>query len=42
MDLRFDLVVGANRPIIELNEIFKGCTALLDTGAILPVWTKKG
>lgn len=41
MDLRFDLVVGANRPIIELNEIFKGCTALLDTGAIIPVWTKK-
>lgn len=41
MELIFDLAVGTNRPIIELNEIFQGCTALLDTGAIIPVWTKK-
>ena len=29
-----------DRPLIELNDIFEGCTALLDTGALIPIWTK--
>lgn len=41
MDLTFDLAVKTNRPIIKLDYIFTGCTALLDTGAIIPVWTKE-
>lgn len=30
----------AERPILLLDEIFEGCTALLDTGALIPMWTK--
>lgn len=29
-----------DRPLIELDKVFSGCTALLDTGALIPVWTK--
>lgn len=28
-----------DRPILELDSLFKGCRALLDTGAKFPVWT---
>lgn len=34
MNLRFDIVSGANRPIVEQ----KGLTLLFDTGASTPVW----
>lgn len=40
MEIVYRLEDKTNRPIIRLNEIFPGCTALLDTGAIIPVWTK--
>jgi hypothetical protein len=34
-------LVEADRPIVRLDNIFKGCTALIDTGALFPVWTKE-
>ena len=40
MEQRFDLEVSADRPILRLDYIFPGCTALIDTGALFPVWTK--
>ena len=36
----FNMQNDADRPIIMLDSIFPGCTALIDTGAIIPVWTK--
>lgn len=36
----FSLDDTVERPVIVLNEIFEGCSALLDTGALIPVWTK--
>lgn len=27
-----------SRPIIELDSVFPGCRALIDTGALFPVW----
>lgn len=40
MEQRFDLEVCADRPILRLDHLFPGCTALIDTGALFPVWTK--
>lgn len=40
MTLIYNLEEYANRPIIRLDTIFRGCTALLDTGALFPLWTK--
>lgn len=40
MEQIFTLQPGTNRPIIKLDDIFPGCTALIDTGAVFPVWTK--
>lgn len=40
MKLIYNLEEYANRPIIRLDTIFRGCTALLDTGALFPLWTK--
>ncbi|MCR5323396.1 MAG: hypothetical protein K6E85_09025 [Lachnospiraceae bacterium] len=40
MIVKFELDTAADRPILKLDHIFKGCTALLDTGAVFPVWTK--
>lgn len=40
MEIIYRLEDRTNRPIIKLDKIFTGCTALLDTGAIIPVWTK--
>lgn len=34
------LVEDYERPVIELDMLFKGCTALVDSGALIPVWTK--
>ncbi|MCM1267880.1 MAG: hypothetical protein NC302_08250 [Bacteroidales bacterium] len=33
-----ELIGGSLRPIIELD-LFPGCLALIDTGAVIPVWT---
>ncbi len=40
MEQEFDLEVSADRPILRLDHLFPGCTALFDTGALFPVWTK--
>lgn len=40
MEQRFDLEMSADRPILRLDYLFPGCTALIDTGALFPVWTK--
>lgn len=40
MNVRLDLEEYTNRPIIKLDNIFPGCNALLDTGALFPLWTK--
>ncbi len=40
MEIIYRLEDKTNRPIIKLDKVFPGCTALLDTGAIIPVWTK--
>lgn len=40
MNLTYNLEEYTNRPIIRLDTIFRGCTALLDTGALFPLWTK--
>ncbi len=36
----FSLIHSAQGPVLLLSNIFQGCTALLDTGALFPVWTK--
>ncbi len=33
-----ELIGESLRPIIELD-LFPGCLALIDTGAVIPVWT---
>lgn len=40
MEIIYNLEENVNRPILKLDEIFSGCTALVDTGAVFPVWTK--
>ncbi len=40
MEQRFELDVSASRPVLRLDHLFPGCTALIDTGALFPVWTK--
>ena len=40
MENRYSLQLDVNRPIIQLDNLFPGCTALIDTGAVIPVWTK--
>lgn len=40
MENIFWLDRNAQRPIMRLDNIFPGCSALLDTGALFPVWTK--
>ncbi len=40
MEQIYDLEVSADRPILRLDNLFPGCTALIDTGALFPVWTK--
>jgi len=37
----FNLRSDTDRPLIILDDIFIGCTALIDTGALIPVWTKE-
>ncbi len=41
MDRVFELDPLVRRPLIKLDDIFVGCTAMLDTGALIPVWTKR-
>lgn len=38
---RFPLDPDVKRPLILLDELFRNCTALIDTGALIPVWTKQ-
>ncbi len=40
MEEIIDLNPDVQRPLIKLNDVFKGCTALIDTGALVPIWTK--
>lgn len=40
MENTYSLQADVNRPIIHLEKLFPGCTALIDTGAVIPVWTK--
>lgn len=37
MEMIYRLEDKANRPIIKLDQLFPGCTALLDTGAIMHI-----
>lgn len=41
MQLTLKLDANARRPVVKLNW-FNGCRALLDTGALFPVWTASG
>lgn len=41
MQLTLKLDANARRPVVKLDW-FYGCRALLDTGALFPVWTAKG
>ena len=41
MILKYPLDPDASRPLIQLDSIFRNCTALIDTGALIPVWTKQ-
>lgn len=36
-----ELVNEVDRPLIRADELFDDCTALFDTGALIPVWTKE-
>lgn len=36
----FKLQRGSTRPVIILDGIFPGCSALIDTGARVSMWTK--
>ena len=40
MKVAIPLDKNVKRPVICLDEMFPGCTALIDTGALIPVWTK--
>ena len=41
MQLTLKLDANARRPVVKLDWFF-GCRALLDTGALFPVWTASG
>ena len=41
MQLTLKLDENARRPVVKLDW-FNGCRALLDTGALFPVWTANG
>jgi len=41
MQLTLKLDASARRPVVKLDW-FNGCRALLDTGALFPVWTANG
>lgn len=41
MQLTLNLDAEARRPVVKLDW-FNGCRALLDTGALFPVWTANG
>lgn len=40
MEQVFEIEEKSTRPLIKLFDIFPGCTALLDTGARMAMWTK--
>ena len=39
MKIRLDCDDSFSRPVVNLFNIFPGCKALIDTGALFPVWT---
>jgi hypothetical protein len=39
MKIRLDCDSSFSRPVVNLDKIFPGCQALIDTGALFPVWT---
>lgn len=39
MNVHFECDDSFSRPVINLDNIFPGCKALIDTGALFPVWT---
>lgn len=41
MQLTLQLDATSRRPVVKLGW-FNGCRALLDTGALFPVWTSDG
>ena len=41
MQLTLKLDANSRRPVVKLSW-FNGCRALLDTGALFPVWTANG
>ena len=39
MKIRLSCDISFSRPVVNLDNIFLGCLALIDTGALFPVWT---
>jgi len=39
MKVHFECDDSFSRPVINLDRVFPGCKALVDTGALFPVWT---
>ena len=39
MRISYRFAKNLSRPIIGLDHVFSGCRALIDTGALFPVWT---
>ena len=39
--MTLNLDASFDRPVVELDDFFAGCSGLIDTGALFPVWTKK-
>jgi hypothetical protein len=38
MRLYYEFDENLSRPIVNLDDVFVGCKALIDTGALFPVW----
>lgn len=39
MIVHLDMDTSFSRPVVSVNSLFFGCKALIDTGALFPVWT---
>lgn len=39
MKVTFDCDDSFIRPVISIDKVFDGCKAMIDTGALFPVWT---
>lgn len=38
--MKVNLDASFDRPVIVLDDFFMGCSGLIDTGALFPIWTK--